>query len=148
MYHVEFIKKKRPKMTAKSRIPHKLKPSTTNQDQWGRDRTGKSPKSANKSPKSADKTVNETLSNKEDEWDKIVAKKVETGIEWRKRRVPEDSKGTGWISPEELHEWFDTQMRRYEDAQIHRFTRARREESVCKPILRDSNGKAIGRGSF
>ena len=148
MYHVEFIKKKRPKMTAKSRIPRKLKRSTTDQDQWGRDRTGKSPKSANKSPKSADKSDNKTLSNKEDDWDKKVAKMLQTGIELRKLKVPEDTEGTGWLSPEEFDEWHDKNMTQYFEAKSHILNRAYKEESVRKPILRDSNGKAIGRGSF
>ena len=42
----------------------------------------------------------------------------------------------------------DTNFLMYEKAKGKGLTRAWKEESVRKPILRDSNGKAIGRGSF
>ena len=66
----------------------------------------------------------------------------------RKLKVPEATEGTGWLSPEEFDEWHDKNMTQYFEAKSHILNRAYKEESVRKPILRDSNGKAIGRGSF
>jgi Rps23 Pro-64 3,4-dihydroxylase Tpa1-like proline 4-hydroxylase len=78
----------------------------------------------------------------------MMDKKVETAIALRTSNVPDDSKGTGYKSPQELEEFLDTEMANYDKAKTHLFNRAWKQESVRKPILRDSNGKAIGRGSF
>ena len=117
MYHVEFVKKKKPK-------------------------------AAKKSPKSAEET--DSLPEKTKNFNKkaIKEKLLLTGTELRKRKVLEDTEGTGCYSPEEFDKWWEEHSTQFFEAKSYMLLRACKEESVRKPILRDLNGKAIGRGSF